>query len=134
MISLLDLKMIRLIDLKYHIDDGCYYHNNELVNGFIKDDNQIRSFKNGILHRSDGPAIVYCNYHYHNNDFIAWYENGKKHRVDGPAVQFINSIHSWHLENNDIRTGYYQWWYKGKCIDCSSQEEFERIIKLIVYF
>jgi len=45
-----------------------------------------------------------------------WTLNGQYHREDGPAVEYAN--------------GFKYWYYHGKCIDCSSQEEFERLIKL----
>lgn len=35
---------------------------------------------NGLLHRVDGPAIIYT------NGPQAWYHNGEVHREDGPAI------------------------------------------------
>jgi len=71
-----------------------------------------RWYLNGLLHREDGPAIEW------SNGDKSWYFNGKHHRSDGPAIECIN--------------GYKAWWYQGKLIDCSSQKEFERLIKLKV--
>ena len=45
-----------------------------------------------------------------------WYLGFLLHREDGPAVELFY--------------GYKEWWYHGKWVDCSSQEEFERLIKL----
>jgi hypothetical protein len=42
------------------------------------------------------------------------------HRLDGPAIVW-----------ND---GGKDWYYLGKKIDCSSQEEFERFLKLKAYW
>ncbi|MHA6897985.1 hypothetical protein [Ralstonia pseudosolanacearum] len=43
-------------------------------------DNQVRKFyRNGVLHREDGPAVV-------GRDYQAWYRHGLLHREDGPAV------------------------------------------------
>ena len=44
------------------------------------------------------------------------YNNGELHRTDGPAVEYPN--------------GDKYWWFNGKYIKCSSQEEFERLIML----
>jgi hypothetical protein len=34
--------------------------------------------KNGVLHRTDGPAYI-------KDDYEVWYYNGLVHRTDGPA-------------------------------------------------
>jgi len=65
---------------------------------------------NGQLHREDGPAAEW-----HDGD-KAWYSSGQCHRIDGPAIERVNGEKSW--------------WYHGKWINCASQEEFERLIKL----
>jgi len=45
-------------------------------------------YKNGKLHREDGPAV--------NGPFLEkWYNNGKLHREDGPAVVRIWSNEYW---------------------------------------
>lgn len=44
----------------------------------------------------------------------------QRHRLDGPA--YIG----WNGEK--------LWFYKGKFVDCSSQQEFEKIIKLIAFW
>jgi|SRR5579859_2875925 len=65
---------------------------------------------NGQYHREDGPAVEYV------NGYKAWYLYDQLHRLDGPAVE--------HADGNK------SWYYYGKYIDCASQEEFERLIKL----
>lgn len=72
-------------------------------------------FKDDKLHREDGPAYVSI------TGRRSWYINGKLHRVDGPA----DIYEFW---------GYPHWYYNGKRIDCSSQEEFEKIIKLKAFW
>jgi len=47
-----------------------------------------------------------------------WHLNNQLHRLDGPAEEYTN--------------GFKAWWYHGKEINCSSQEEFERLIELKV--
>jgi hypothetical protein len=51
--------------------------------------------------------------------YIEYKVNSKWHRIDGPARIWLNS------------DGFNeQWWINNKQIHCSSQEEFERLIKL----
>jgi len=66
---------------------------------------------NGELHREDGPAIEHL-----SNGSKYWYFRDQRHRIDGPAVEWDS--------------GYKFWYYHGKQINCSSQKEFERLIKL----
>jgi len=69
-----------------------------------------RWYLNDKLHREDGPAIEYF------NGTKAWYFHDQRHRLDGPAIERVNGEKSW--------------WYHGKWINCDSQEEFEKILKL----
>jgi len=78
------------------------------------EDGDKRWTLNGLLHREDGPALEYT------NGSTLWYHHGALHRLDGPAEEWVN--------------GYKYWWYQGERISCSSQEEFERIIKLKFLF
>jgi hypothetical protein len=39
-----------------------------------------RWYKNGKLHREDGPAVI------HRDGAKEWYWNDRRHRSDGPAV------------------------------------------------
>ena len=55
--------------------------------------NRIEWYKNGYLHREDGPAIEYT------NGSKEWFINGKFHREDGPARIYSN--------------GYKEWWLNG---------------------
>jgi hypothetical protein len=71
-------------------------------------------YQNGLRHRIDGPAIE------RNDGYKAWYQNGVRHRIDGPAREDFN--------------GYKEWWFEGKQINCNSQEEFERYIKLKLFW
>jgi hypothetical protein len=48
-----------------------------------------------------------------------WRLNGKLHREDGPAVEYADGVK--------------YWFYHGKYIDCKDNQEFLRIIKLIVF-
>ena len=63
--------------------------------------------------REDGPAIEWVE----GSKF--WFINGKRHREDGPAVEWSDE--------------YKEWWYHGKQIDCKDNQEFLRMIKLMVF-
>ena len=68
---------------------------------------------NGKLHREDGPAIEYTD----GSKF--WYMKGSLHREDGPAIEHAN--------------GEKYWYYQDKKIHCKDNEEFLRMIKLMVF-
>ena len=68
---------------------------------------------NNQLHREDGPAAHYA------NGTKEWWINGKRHRENGPAIEWAY--------------GYKEWWYNGKHIDCKDNQEFLRMIKLMVF-
>ena len=71
-------------------------------------------FKNGKLHREDGPAMEYA-----NGDKY-WFKDGKRHREDGPAIENTNGYKDyWH---NDIR------YPKIK-----TDEEWIKFVKLMVF-
>ena len=62
---------------------------------------RIDWLKNGIPHRTDGPARIF------EDGTKSWYIDGRLHRTDGPAV-----------ESEDIT----EWWVKGVQY---SEEEFK---------
>ena len=67
-------------------------------NGMIQDsDGSRRWYKNGQLHRLDGPAIE------HADGWRTWYQHGWLHREDGPAVERENGTREWIL-NGKIYT------------------------------
>lgn len=55
--------------------------------------------EDGLLHRKDGPAVIY-----HNGN-QAWYKEGKIHRDDGPAVIYPNGEQFWYKEGKHHREG-----------------------------
>jgi len=67
-------------------------------------------YLDSIIHREDGPAVEYL------SGAKCWCFHGKYHRLDGPAIENTN--------------GDKFWFFHEKLINCSSQEEFERLIKL----
>jgi hypothetical protein len=49
--------------------------------GVIEPTKFVKSYyKNGLLHREDGPAVIDTQYH-----IEVWYYNNKRHNLNGPA-------------------------------------------------
>jgi len=112
----------------------------------------IEEYKNvnGDYDKSNGPAVVfndgsYVWYHNgkeHNENGIAkhivnvgdfYFVNGLQHRLDGPAVIWYSlGVPNDHLIEPKIKMK--EWWYSGKHIICSCQEEFERLIGLKAFW
>jgi len=92
---------------------------------------------NGKLHRLDGPAIEYA------NGDKKWYKDDLLHREDGPAVEWANGDKEWFIENKihrvdgpafEYANGDKEWYYQDERIECSSQQEFEKLIKLRIFW
>jgi len=49
-----------------------------------------------------------------------WILEGKFHREDGPAVEFADGTKAWY--------------YQGKYIHCQTQQQFEKIIRLRLFW
>jgi len=49
----------------------------------------IAIYKNGNLHRDDGPAVIY------SNGYKSWWKNNKLQRDDGPAFISANGYKEW---------------------------------------
>lgn len=71
-------------------------------------------YQNGKIHRLDGPAIKYA------DGRMDWYQDDKHHRLDGPAIEYAD--------------GHKIWFVEGKLINCNSQEEFDRLLKLKAFW
>jgi hypothetical protein len=56
----------------------------------------------------------------YDNGSKCWYLNGRCHREDGPAVEFKNDIKLWYIN--------------GKQIPCTTQLQFERLLKLKAFW
>jgi hypothetical protein len=70
--------------------------------------------KNCLWHRDNEPAVIYF------NGEKRWFKDNVLHRKDGAAIEYPN--------------GYKQWWYEGNRINCKTQEEFERWLKLKLFW
>jgi hypothetical protein len=55
-------------------------------------------YKNGELHRTDGPAIIYAN----GDKF--WFQNGELHRTDGAAIEYADGDKYWYQNGDRHRT------------------------------
>lgn len=73
-------------------------------------------------HADNEPAII-------DKTLKEWWHHGKRHREDGPAI--TDSTYHWLY--GDIFTRL-EWYYDGKKLSCSTQEEFERFMKMKVFW
>jgi hypothetical protein len=55
-------------------------------------------YQHGILHREDGPAMLY------NDGTKLWYRHGRLHREDGPAVEWSDGKKEWYINHNYFDT------------------------------
>lgn len=83
--------------------EGCIYHLN--ANGILhREDGPALIYhedhwqwcKDGLAHRDDGPAI------YHKDHYEIWCQNGNRHRLDGPAVIFYKEGRSAWYQNGEL--------------------------------
>ena len=100
--------------MKYVFENEAGQFHREDGPAFEYDNGDKEWYLNGQQHREDGPAVEY------GNGYKEWWLNGKLHRVDGPAVEHNN--------------GYKAWYLNGININCSSQKEFEQLIKLKAFW
>ena len=93
--------------------------------------------KAGLRHREDGPAVEKV------DGSKEWYLNGQRHREDGPAIEMADGYKEWYLNGFLHREdgpavekadGFKAWYLQGKRIDCSSQKEFEQLMKLKAFW
>jgi hypothetical protein len=106
--------MDNIPNLRFQIEeDGTRYEIIENIYG--RKEFRLNINNRYVLHRVKGPAITYSDGSY------LWYYGGNLHRLCGPA--FFN-----------FQTKETEWYYHGDKIDCASQEEFERRIKLKVFW
>ena len=94
-------------------------------------------YKDGKHHREDGPAIEFA------NGDKAWYKEGLHHREDGPAIDSINGSKWWIIQGKIHRVdgpaieyadGDKLYYYLDKRIECSSDEEYFKLLKLKAFW
>jgi hypothetical protein len=80
-------------------------------------DGEKQWYKEGKRHRLDGPAIEYP------DGEKQWYKEGKRHRLDGPAIEYPDGEKQWYKEGKRHRLdgpaieyskGLKEWWIEGK--------------------
>ena len=81
-----------------------------MKNGLVVQAEGSGWYKDGLLHRIDGPAWIDATL----RGSEEWYFNGKLHRTDGPAA------FSW--------DGTAEWWVRGQI--CFSHDHFKRMANL----
>jgi hypothetical protein len=92
----------------------------EAVNGVYKNNYGDEYYFNADkqLHREKLPAVIrkVGTGRFHKE----WWFNNRRHRTEGAAVEYANGTNSWY--------------YQGEHIDCQTQEEFVKLIKLKAFW
>jgi hypothetical protein len=57
------------------------------------------------------------------SDSKQWFLNGKRHREDGPAVEYVYGNKEWK-----------EWWVNGERLPCTTQKQFERLMRLKAFW
>jgi hypothetical protein len=96
-----------------------------MKNGLIIEDDGTKCwYVDDQLHREDGPALE------KPKNYRAWFKNGKLHREDGVAIEYFG-------RDGDLGVGWFPtkiWYYRGRRVDCSCQEEFDRLIRMRAFW
>ena len=91
---------------------------------------------NGKYHNLNGPALITL-------DTTEWWVNGQRHRVDGPAVENKNGTKCWYYRGArhcstgpamEFPWGVNYWYFHGTEVPCRTQQQFERLLKLKVFW
>lgn len=100
-------------------------------NGKYIEDDAVCWYKNGLLHREDGPAII-C-----NDGTQEWYIEGARHREDGAAIEYADGDKQWFMHGIPHRLdgpaldwknslNEQQWWIWGNQY---TEEQFNNFLK-----
>ena len=88
-----NMKNDNVVDDKIYTCEEFYKLPKDKQNGCVEyDDGDKCWFKEGKLHRDDGPAIE------RDNGDKEWCKEGKLHREDGPAIEFADGSKEWYKE------------------------------------
>src|ERR1700691_6204728 len=63
----------------------------------------LEYYLNGILHREDGPAVIWP------NEIGEYFLKGKFHRVDGPVIIRNGSIQKYYINDENITEEVEEW-------------------------
>lgn len=64
---------------------------------FVASMDEERYYKNGVLHRTDGPAVRYI----WGEEY--WYFEGKRHRLDGPSQTSRRGEKTYHIHGECLK-------------------------------
>ena len=84
---------------------------NELRNGKYREHETFKWYKDGKLHREDGPAVIWDSGH------KEWYQNGVLHREDGPAFEGKNGGQAWFLKGVQYTEEEFKKWESKKFLN-----------------
>ena len=157
------LKKIINMSKKYNfVHTHCFYQTKN-INGCIIDAYNTKAwFKDGNLHREDGPAVEYStgsnewwlNGKRHREDGPAieaedgtkmWFKHGKRHREEGPAIEYANGEKHWYKNDKGHRadgpaieyaSGIKHWIFEGVYYGFHKDfdnEKWARFIKTLIF-
>ena len=104
-----------------------------MKNGRYEEYGRIRWYKDDVLHREDGPAVIWC------AGAREWYLDGKLHRVGGPAIEYPNGTKKWCVNGYFHRLdgpaiewedGSTEWWVDDKEVDVLAVFGYEPSVPL----
>jgi len=70
----------------------------------------------GKLHRLDGPAVIW------ENGDKEWFVNGKLHRLDGPAYIMNNGYNIWYINDKELNEEEVEAWIRNNNINLKKKE------------
>jgi hypothetical protein len=79
----------------------------------------------------------------YTNDVKTWWLNGKRHREDGPAIEYADGTKYWYINDHPHRedgptieaaNGEKYWYLNGKQIPCTTQKQFEQLMRLKAFW
>ena len=80
---------------------------------------------NGIVHRTDGPAIEWVDGRKY------WKINGKQHRTDGPAVEYPDGDAEWWIDDKEY--SFLEWKCRRIAFSITFINTSKRKTKPIIY-
>ncbi len=93
-----------------------------MKNGKYTDpDGSQRWFKDGKLHREDGPAII------DPDGRQTWYKDGNLHREDGPAIIHPDGTKYWYKDGKEITDDIINW-AKDRDIDLNNMTDYDKMV------
>ena len=73
------------------------------------------------IHREDGPAIIYP------SGRQEWWKDGERHRDDGPAIIWPDGTKEWYINDKEI-TNDITIWAKDRDIDLNNMSDDDKLI------